>query len=228
MADLVKVAPDLKTKFGGWDFEDPFIFDGWTDVGSKIGVDIVGETMDFDCTRDGSTHLSSRNLLGTELSDTAWIYRLVNLVFDTSTAPSSSELQFLAGLFDENHLSNDANLQNFIEYKSPRSATWNLRTFDGFQVAPNIGTENTFATALATATAMFLEQIRDSATAFSSNWYDNLAFTSLVEGETGTVLSTVVDQQYFKFMSFTAANVDGALDGTIGALQLNDAVTTPP
>ena len=207
---------DFESLYGG--FGDNTFASGWTEVGTKVTVS--GETIAWDSTKDGSNHLISKDI-GQDLSNDGaglrWKFRVNN-----RTAPSSGEQQVVVGIFDQDHLADDADTQDFIMFKVVNGSVggWSFRTYDGDGIVPTGGTEDTFSLSPATATDYYMEIIRTSSTGYNMTIYSDPDYRYPIENQSGVCGAGMNPLRYVKILTLSGAANGGALDGIIDDIQV--------
>jgi len=171
----------------GTTFADNFSTDNWTDNGATTHVTGGSLVWNSDTTDNGC----SLDMLGSTISDTAWVARFKFTVSGFS-GTGNHQFQFLISdkaNLDVSTTSRDSLGFKIIKYTADEYA---LAWKNGGTISSN--TEVAFAHS-AQAETIYVEMSRLSSTSFKVEFFSDSSYTTSIESETATI-SGVVDLRY--------------------------------
>jgi hypothetical protein len=174
----------------------------------------------------GSTnHAVTGDLTGSTWDDTAWIYRIHGLRFDTITAPA----YFFLGAGASNYSTN-----TLLIPTGPNEDWMGWRVYTNFANYTGYldGTSENYSSGsthtLSTSTDYYVEAIRTSATTQTFEWGTDNTFATFVYSGSHSVASTTNNIRYIKLANSIYTGFGGLWDGQFDRVQWADGVTTAP
>ena len=188
---------------------------------AKNRVNITTKKLDFNIVRDGTSDDIDYDF-GTTVSDTAWVLRY-KMVMNTPVAPS----QYINGGPIGLSSNTGTNTMNIIGLGLEISHYTCTDILNGTASSSLNYLDDQFSHT-PTAETLFVEIIRTSATSYTIELFSDSNYSTSVEKETVTNLSSsIVNLRYFHIRNFNnGANVGGSLSGTIDNIELYNGVTT--
>ena len=234
------------TASGGasWDWEDDFsyadqtAFDAkWAYINAITRGNPSTDAIDYSILRDGinasiSYDLQQAGGLGSNLSDTAWVYR--NLIQVTTRTSSNLNVVNLFGARsvssstagDVNSSQDSLTIEGFV-------AGVGVQAYFMLPCNNNRETSSasvyTFTTASPTVGSLYLQTIRLSATTWSAQFFSNATYTTSVEASgSQTCSSGITSLRYIGITDTLQDSYTGQLAGTYNVPKIVNGVTTPP
>ena len=237
------MASGISGNLGGWDVDDDFTSyanDTAFDVAYPVtSSEYQGNAATDDITVIGETKVGQahgrvyHDLTGAVIDDTAWVCRYAVDITLLTTVSAASSINSYYGISDKIQAPTTGT-EDFLGHgleNKVGSLTHRGVYADGATLTDlaNTTSTQTFARAL-TVEKVWLEQIRLSSTSFTDELFSD-AYSSSLEKETMTVLSTTVNLRYWK----AGNNINGYTTDTLKtsatvdpSLQFADGVTTAP
>ena len=212
-------------------YEDDTFSSNWTSTGSKIvtGTNVI----DWDGIQNGSVNGISKDLQdsdalgsGNNASDTSWVLR-ATYTLSNLTSPSSASNQLFIGLSDQNHsISGTSNQDGIVFYvlndASSASNLFRISYGDGSSLNSN---SQDFAETVATGTR-YIELKRTATNEATCAIYSDATYETLVELETFTIPTSIIDLRYITVKMRSSSAVGGTFNGTIDDVEFYNAVTS--
>jgi len=222
--------------FAGKDctFEDDFSTDkSWATTGSLIQIDTVNDTIDWNGAQNGSINGISKDLQdsdalgsGNNASNSEWVLR-VTYTLSNLSSPSSASNQLFIGLSDENHSTSGTNSQDGIVFYVLNDGDPSLNLFrisygNGSGLNSNF---QDFSQTVSTGTR-YIELKRTATNEATCAIYSDATYETLVELETFTIPTSIINLRYIVVKMRSSASVSGTFNGTIGKVSFNNDTTT--
>ena len=212
-------------------YEDDTFSSNWTSTGSKIvtGTNVI----DWDGIQNGSVNGISKDLQdsdalgsGNNASDTSWVLRFTYTLSNLAS-PSSASNQLYIGLSDQNHSTSRSSAQDGIVFMILNDATSSLNLYrisygDGSGLSSNF---QDFAETVATGTK-YIELKRTATNEATCAIYSDATYETLVELETFTIATSIIDLRYIAVKMRSSSAVGGTFNGTIDDVEFYNAVTS--
>ena len=172
----------------GSTFADNFSTDNWTDNGATTHVTGGSLVWNSDTTDNGC----SLDMLGSTISDTAWVARFKFTVANFDSGTGNHQFQFLVS--DKANLDVATTSRDSLGFKIIKASAdeYALAWKNGGTISTN--TEVAFAHS-AQAETIYVEMSRLSSTSFKVEFFSDSSYTTSIESETATI-SGVVDLRY--------------------------------
>ena len=212
-------------------FEDDTFSSNWTSTGSKVvtGTNVI----DWDGIQDGSVNGISKDLQdsdalgsGNNASDTSWVLR-ATWTLSNLASPSSASNQLFIGLSDQNHSTSGTSNQDGIVFyvlndASSASNLFRISYGDGSSLNSN---SQDFAETVSTGTR-YIELKRTATNEATCAIYSDATYETLVELETFTIPTSIIDLRYITVKMRSSSAVGGTFNGTIDDVEFYNAVTS--
>jgi len=190
----------------GSTFADNFSTDNWTDNGATTHVTGGSLVWNSDTTDNGC----SLDMLGSTISDTAWVARFKFTVANFDSGTGNHQFQFLVS--DKANLDVATTSRDSLGFKIIKASAdeYALAWKNGGTISTN--TEVAFAHS-AQAETIYVEMSRLSSTSFKVEFFSDSSYTTSIESETATI-SGVVDLRYLIAIE-QDINGSATMNGTI-------------
>jgi len=196
----------------------------WPTSDVKARVNVTTDELTFDFERGGGNASCVHSFAG--VSDTAWVLRSSWDISAIAT-PSSVDCFGFYGMMSADEGTGGASAQDalliLLEADPGGTHKYFTKEADGEELTA--GNETIFTRNLAVE-AVFLEQIRTSATAFSCEFFSDSAYSSSLEAQTVVTASTVIDLDFIKGTNRNQAGPTGSTDLEIALVQFWNNVTS--
>ena len=198
-------------------FEDDFSTDNWTDNGATTHVTGGSLVWNSDTTDNGC----SLDMLGSTISDTAWVARFKFTVANFDSGTGNHQFQFLVS--DKANLDVATTSRDSLGFKIIKATSdeYALAWKNGGTISTN--TEVAFAHS-AQAETIYVEMSRLSSTSFKVEFFSDSSYTTSIESETATI-SGVVDLRYLIAIE-QDINGSATMNGTINNFEFYNGHTS--
>jgi len=212
------------------DFEDSFVNDNWTDIGTGIAVNTGTQVIDWDAEPNQANNGTSFDLGAGNVSDTAWVLRYKMTVNNHSQGAQADAITIEVGLSDKDETaSHSGTTQDFIGMRSLINSLndeYNIVDTDD-QLISATGADVAF-TRTPIVETVYVEIKRTSATSYTISQFSDATYTTLLESQTGTCVATTQNLRYIRVLNKDdgAGTTDSVFDGTIDDVQFWNGSTT--
>ena len=206
MANTYHAGRRIQGLVAGTTFADNFLTDNWTDNGATTHVTGGSLVWNSDTTDNGC----SLDMLGSTISDTAWVARFKFTVANFDSGTGNHQFQFLVS--DKANLDVATTSRDSLGFKIIKATVdeYALAWKNGGTISTN--TEVAFAHS-AQAETIYVEMSRLSSTSFKVEFFSDSSYTTSIESETATI-SGVVDLRYLIAIE-QDINGSATMNGTI-------------
>ena len=202
----------------GWDFQDDFTTDTWTDYGTGFGVS-SGAMQWNTATGSGSW----KDLLGYAINNTAFVLRQAITIANHSS-PANEQPMFM--LTDTSGTIGEGVQYDFLAVQAQTIATKWKNWHGNNVILSSADPQTEFTSHTIAVGTSYLEMIRLSATALQVTFYSNSGYSSIIQRLTETISSGYTNLRYGRFHSRLGAG--GVINGTADTYRLADGVTVAP
>ena len=214
-----------------WDWEANFsAITGWISEGTYFTVNTGTSVIDYDGTRSTvleGLYFDIANYIGASISETEWIMRMTINLTTLTQGNVNAYTSFVISDVITNNVNTTQDAIGLLLY-IPASAGTN--EFYGVGVDNGALTSGQVFADVPTVETIYVQSVRNSATLCTIGIYSDSDYTTLVEAEAITIVSTIDGLQYFKMTNLLNASGSGTavIDGTVSKIQFKNGSTVPP